>query len=551
MRTLLRSVAPVLGLGLSLFALPGCLSQFPDEGPDARVISPSSDGGDELRGPVHDAFPPDAALSGDAESPDAALVDADLADGSVVADQGMPDAALPDAGPMVDAGCRPLAESCNRLDDDCDGNIDEGLGLGNGCTVGVGACARRGVQICDDQGGVGCDIAPGNPLPGGEECNGIDDDCDGTADENFPVGDACIAGVDQCRVQGSYICGDRGLVCDAEPQLPEPETCNELDDDCDGVIDEDLGLDEICYAGVGACRQAGNFACDGNGGSTCAAEAAPPEPEQCNGVDDDCDGQIDEGRACGPYVASHCKVWLAQGDENRGPEAPSEIFGNCPEADVDNDGRQRCISTRGDGLFHLFVPRGDVNGDDRFAVNFLCEDDQQPEVASWIQRHCQLYLGYAERDVQGEQSPNWGTCPEVLQGDGEALRCTSSGGDGLFRPMQLINDVISRDAFGVAFICESDTDPVRATALTENVIFTLGWYRFGGDPARDPGADERLPWGEGVPRWGLCDAETQVDNTDPEVRCASTGGDGQFRALQVRGDFDSIDGFGIALQPRE
>jgi serine protease len=99
-----------------------------------------------------------------------------------------------------EAPCAPVAERCNGADDDCDGQVDEDLGA---LRCGVGACARS-VQAC--QGGRAGRCEPGAAraeLPRNE----IDDDCDGQVDE----GDAC---------QGDEVLG------------------NGLDDDCDGRVDE-------------------------------------------------------------------------------------------------------------------------------------------------------------------------------------------------------------------------------------------------------------------------------------------------------------------------
>ncbi|HEX7841471.1 MAG TPA: MopE-related protein, partial [Kofleriaceae bacterium] len=178
------------------------------------------------------------------------------------------------------------AELCNGIDDNCDGQVDEGFGLGTPCEIGTGACLRAGVLACDSDGAARCTAVAG--APSAELCNGIDDDCDGIVDDVAGLGDACTANAPGACAAGHLVCGAGQLIC--APGTGEPETCNGIDDNCNGQVDEGFGVGAACSVGVGACRREGLTVCDGLTATRCSATAGSPSAERCNGVDDDCNG---------------------------------------------------------------------------------------------------------------------------------------------------------------------------------------------------------------------------------------------------------------------
>ncbi len=136
---------------------------------------------------------------------------------------------------ITDPGDPAGAEGCNGADDDCDGKIDEGLEC-SGCV-------------------------PTGPI---DLCNGLDDDCDGAFEEDDPdVGDACgSSDIAPCHL-GVQACIGGGIVCVGAVE-PGTEACNGLDDDCDGNADDLAPCpgDTSCVAG--GCRvpcAAGEFPC--------------------------------------------------------------------------------------------------------------------------------------------------------------------------------------------------------------------------------------------------------------------------------------------------
>ncbi|MEZ4249704.1 MAG: MopE-related protein [Polyangiales bacterium] len=134
-----------------------------------------------------------------------------------------------------------------------------------------------------------------------ETCNGFDDDCDGFVDEDF---DRDGDGHTTCgSVPGGV---DATLVdCDDDDPARGPsatERCNGRDDDCDGLVDPGCGCVEgdsrRCGEEVGTCV-AGVQRCVGGTWTVCEGEGRPSEVDVCDGLDEDCDGRVDEAASCG------------------------------------------------------------------------------------------------------------------------------------------------------------------------------------------------------------------------------------------------------------
>jgi hypothetical protein len=199
-------------------------------------------------------------------SPDATEVPYDGVDNDC--DPATPDDDLDGDGALVATDCddenpdiHPDAtEACNDVDDDCDGDVDESIG---------------DLWYLDVDGD-----GFGDPDTGVQDCDGFSwfvdngDDCDDTSSEAFPGG---------------------------------TEVCDELDNDCDGTIDEDVtttfyaDLDGDGWGDAGstvqACAVATGFSPDAGDCDDTDPSISPSATEICNGLDDDCDGDLDESDA--------------------------------------------------------------------------------------------------------------------------------------------------------------------------------------------------------------------------------------------------------------
>jgi Notch-like protein len=213
-----------------------------------------------------------------------------------------------------EATCLPDADPneslCDGVDNDCDGLMDEDY-VPYSC--GVGACMVN--SICWD-GMESC--VPTDPeMTEDTVCNNVDEDCDSMVDEDYEPTDACTG---HCRttatcVEGVEVCGD---------PLPGDGTCDGVDDDCDGVTDDDY-TPYTC--GSGACTR--QSTCIG-GVEQC--DEGAPTTEVCNDSDDDCDGHIDNGdisTLC-PSTPPHATPACVDG---------SCVIGSCSSGWYDVDGQ--------------------------------------------------------------------------------------------------------------------------------------------------------------------------------------------------------------------
>jgi hypothetical protein len=232
----------------------------------------------------------------------------------------------------------PRAETCNGVDDNCNGTIDEGnpgggAQCGLNCPTGqpsgcIGACAPPGTTVCTN----GALVCNGSKAPTAEVCNGIDDNCDGTTDNNVTdswngtpccstgnIADCSNTGSGSRCAVGSFICSAGTRVCNGST-TKSVETCNGIDDDCNGIIDDVPLVNTNCTGGgtnnQGACTAQWKCAATpgpGPGGLTCT-QIVGPTAEICNGIDDNCDGTVDNSPSgVGAPCGQNCPTGLPAG----------------------------------------------------------------------------------------------------------------------------------------------------------------------------------------------------------------------------------------------
>ncbi|MEE2644310.1 MAG: MopE-related protein, partial [Myxococcota bacterium] len=353
---------------------------------------------------------------------------------------------------------------CDGLDNDCDGRIDRNLSRLTANQQGV--CVGR-QELC--QGGRWVLGAQPNYEEDEQSCDNRDNDCDGRTDESLtrPLAGAvgvCAGAIERCvagvwRVEGREAFEEVELSCD------------NLDNDCDGFIDENINR---ISQRPGVCRGLSERCVQGVWGYPPAPDFEAPE-SSCDDQDNDCDGETDEGLNCAPPPVP-CSL-----DPDRADCVATAVAG-CRAGiywlrgeDDGNPGNANLIY--GPAALNSFNPvvhrdRESPEGGDLIAPAFSCAavDEEDAEWGSWLEVNCHAALAWGNA-ANNTPAANCAWTPGIPGGTSNNI-CVASTHNAAPSWIRIDRE-LRRRPLGLAVVCDGIPAPDR-TLLEERLTPTLG-----------------------------------------------------------------------------
>ncbi len=357
-----------------------------------------------------------------------------------------------------DASVNPGAvEVCNGLDDNCDGQVDEGVtqtfyadadgdGFGDPAAATEACSAPAGftpsATDCDD---TDAGVFPGAP----ELCDGLDNDCDSQTDEG--VGDSWSIDADgdgfgdpantveACEAPEDGVSLELATDCDdgrADVFPGATEVCNELDDDCDELVDEGvqstfyIDLDGDSWGDLGstteACTEPAGYSSSPGDCDDGDAAVSPDGTELCNGRDDDCDGNTDEPDAVDALTWYADRDSDSYGDPGNTTAACTQPSGYLAD-NTDCDDAAILVNPAADEICNSIDDDcdGDIDDDD--------SDRLESSATSWYDD--------SDSDGFGDASATTFACAQPSGTVADATDCDDSDGDVFPGATEVCNEV--------------------------------------------------------------------------------------------------------------